>query len=317
MARFLLRLLALALITLLLLSVIVFAAAQILPGDIGRFILGPLAPQSAVDVLDKKLGVDKPLYQQYWSWITGVLHGDFGTSLAYGTPVRPLLATALENSLKLALEAFVIVVPLSIVGGVYAALRYGRLPDRTITVFGLSASVIPEFVWGVVLILIFSIWLGILPAAATAPPGSSVLVEAKYLLLPACALALVLFGYIARMARAGTVEALDSEYARTAYLKGLPTQTVVRRHVLRNSLLPTITVIATQVGYLFGGLVAIEQLFNYQGIGTLILNAARSKDVPMLEAGVLTVGVCYLLATLVADLLFALLNPRIRHATFE
>jgi peptide/nickel transport system permease protein len=139
----------------------------------------------------------------------------------------------------------------------------------------------------------------------------------KYLILPAIPLTLILFGYISRMARAGTVEALESDYARTALLKGLPRGVVIRRHVLRNSLLPTITVVATQTGYLIGGLVVVEYLFRYQGIGSLIYTAATNKDFPMLEAGVLTVGIVYMVATLVADLMFAWLNPRIRYTAAE
>ena len=139
----------------------------------------------------------------------------------------------------------------------------------------------------------------------------------KYLLLPALALSIVLFGYIARITRAGTIEALDSDYTRTAYLKGLPTSTVVRRHVLRNSLLPTIAVVATQMGYLIGGLVVIEKIFNYNGIGQRIYTAAQYKDVTMLESGVLLVGIVYLVATLVADVLYTIVNPRIRHSAEE
>jgi peptide/nickel transport system permease protein len=145
-----------------------------------------------------------------------------------------------------------------------------------------------------------------------APPGSPFFTQVKYLILPAMCLVLILFGYIARMARAGTVEALDSDYVRTATLKGLPRSRVIREHVLRNSLLPTITVIATQTGYLIGGLIVVEYLFTYPGIGTLIYNAASNKDFPMLEAGVLVVGIVYLVATLVADILYAVLNPRVR-----
>ena len=139
----------------------------------------------------------------------------------------------------------------------------------------------------------------------------------KYLLLPAMTLTLVLFGYIARIARAGMIEALDSDYARTAYLKGLPSSVVIRRHVLRNALLPTIAVVAVQVGYLVGGLVVVEVLFNYQGIGSLIYEAARQKDLPLLTAGVLVIGITYLVVTLLADILYALLNPRIRLGTLE
>jgi peptide/nickel transport system permease protein len=154
--------------------------------------------------------------------------------------------------------------------------------------------------------------LKVLPVSANAPPGSSFFTQLRYLVLPVVPLFFILFGYIARMARAGTVEALESDYVRTATLKGLPRWVVVRRHVLRNSLLPTITVVATQAGYLIGGLFVIENLFNYPGIGRLVLTAATDKDFPMLEAGILFIGVVYLSATLVADILYMALNPRIR-----
>jgi peptide/nickel transport system permease protein len=208
-------------------------------------------------------------------------------------------------------------VPFGIIGGVLAGLRVGRPTDRTITVVGLSLAVVPEFVTGLVLILVFAIWLGWLPVSAQWDEGAGALTQVKHLALPAMALAIVLFGYIARITRAGVVEALDADYARTAYLKGLPHNTVIRRHVLRNALMPTIAVVATQVGYLFGGLVAIELLFNYRGIGLTLVEAATFKDFTLLTAGVLVIGVAYLIVTLVADILFALLNPRIRFGTAE
>ncbi len=156
-----------------------------------------------------------------------------------------------------------------------------------------------------------------MPIEATPPEGTSFIGSFKYLIMPAIPLVLILFGYIMRMARVGTVEALESDYARTATLKGLPRGVLIRRHVLRNSLLPTITVIATQTGYLIGGLVVVETLFRYQGIGSLVVTAATNKDFPMLEAGVLTIGIVYMVVTLVADVAFSLLNPRIRLASAE
>jgi peptide/nickel transport system permease protein len=311
-ATYILRRLGLALVTLWLLSVIVFFAGQVLPGDPGRAILGPLAAQSAVHALDTQLGVNRPLLAQYWSWISGLAHGDMGTSYQFRTPVAPFIGAALVNSVKLAALAFVIVVPLGITGGVVAALRVGRAADRTISVTGLSAATVPEFVSGIVLIVIFAVELKWLPVSASAGAGASAGAQLDHLILPAIPLVLVLFGYIARMARAGTIEALDSDYARTATLKGLKRSVVIRRHILRNSLLPTITVIATQTGYLVGGLVVVETLFNYQGIGKLIFTAATAKDFPMLEAGVLTIGVVYMVATLFADVLYTVLNPRLR-----
>ena len=312
MAQYLLKRVGLALLTLVLLSVLIFFAGQVLPGNPGRAILGPFAAESAVKALNKSLGVDRPLLTQYWSWVSGLVHGNLGTSYQFHQPVSSLLGPALVRSLKLAAVAFVLVVPLSIAGGVVAAMNRGRAVDRIISVTGLSLSTVPEFVSGVVLIVIFAIGLKVLPVTASAPPGSSPLTVLKYLILPAIPLVFVLFGYIARMARAGTLEALDSDYVRTATLKGLPRSVVIRRHVLRNSLLPTITVIATQTGYLIGGLVVVETLFNYPGLGRLIFTAATDKDFPMLEAGVLVIGVVYLTATLIADVLYTVLNPRIR-----
>jgi peptide/nickel transport system permease protein len=317
LAIYLLRRLGLAIVTLFLLSLIIFFAGQVLPGNPARSILGPLAAESAVRALDHQLGVDRPLLSQYWSWITGMLHGNMGESYQYQSPVEPLLRAALVNSAKLGALALVVIVPLGILGGVIAALNAGRAVDRIISLTGLSAATVPEFVSGIVVIVIFSVVLKILPASAEAPPGSSFLTQLRCLILPAVPLVFVLFGYIARMARAGTIEALESDYVRTATLKGLKRHVVIWRHVLRNSLLPTITVIATQTGYLIGGLVVVETLFNYQGIGSLIYQAAKNKDFPMLEAGVLTVGVVYMVATVIADVLTTLLNPRLRTGAIQ
>jgi len=312
MATFLLRRLGLMVLTLWILSVIVFFAGQILPGDPARATLGQLASPAAVQALDAQLGVNRPLLTRYLSWIGGLLHGNFGTSYAYRTSVEPFVRAALINSIKLALFAFVIVVPLGIIGGVIAALHAGRGTDRAISLTGLSLSTVPEFVSGIVVIVIFGVELKWLPVSASAGAGAGDWSQFRHLILPAIPLVLVLFGYIARMARAGTIESLNSDYTRTAVLKGLPRSTVIRRHVLRNSLLPTITVIATQTGYLIGGLVVVETLFNYQGIGNLIYKAAVAKDFPMMEAGVLVIGVVYVLATLAADLLLTWLDPRLR-----
>jgi len=316
-ARFLLRRFALAVVTLFFLSVLIFGASQLLPGDIGRNVLGPFASVNDVKLLDHQLGVDQPVYVQYVDWVWKLLHGNLGKSLEYGVPVASLLGPSLVNSLKLAAVAFALVVPLSIVGGVIAALRRGRLADRVITLTGLSLTAVPEFISAIVLILIFGLLLKVLPVTAAFPPDSDYITQVNYLLLPGMALVMVLFGYIARMARAGTIEALESDYTRTAYLKGLETPVVIFRHVLRNSLLPTIAVIATQMGYLIGGLVVIEKLFNYNGIGQRIYTAAQNKDFTMLQSGVLVVGLVYLTATLIADVLYSLLNPRIRYAGVE
>ena len=307
-----LKRLLLSLLTLWLLSVLVFAGGRMLPGNVGRAMLGPFADQQAVDRLNHEMGTDQPLIVQYGAWAGGLLKGDLGKSYAYRAPVSRFLGTAAINSAKLAGVVFLIVVPLGILGGVVAALNRGRAVDRVISVSGLSATVVPEFVSGIVLILIFGVWLRWFPISATWPRNAGFLTQVYHLILPAMPLVLVLFGYIARMARVGTIEALDSEYTRTAILKGLTYPQVIWRHVLRNALLPTISVIATQTVYLIGGLVVIEILFRYQGIGSLIYTAANKKDFPMLQAGVMVVGALFMISTLAADILQAMLNPRIR-----
>jgi peptide/nickel transport system permease protein len=312
LVQFLMKRTLLSLITLGILSIVVFLGGQLLPGDVGRAVLGPLADARAVAVFNHQVGVDRPLPVQYWDWITHFVQGDMGRSFSFRAPVAPFVAEALANSLKLAALAFVLVVPLGIAGGVFAALRAGRASDRATVLLGQSLGIVPEFISSIVLILIFGVWLRWLPMSADWPEGAGPLLQLHYLILPSLPLVLVFFGYIARVARAGTIEALDADYTRTAVLKGLPMRTVMWRHVLRNALLPTITVVASLVGYLAGGLVVVETLFHYRGIGALIYAAARAKDFPMLEAGVLAVGVIYALASVLADLLSAALNPRLR-----
>jgi len=297
--------------------VLVFAASQLLPGDIGRNVLGPFASPEDVERFNHMVGVDRPIWVQYWDWISHFVRGDLGTSLQYNVSVGELLGPSLVNSLQLAALAFVLVVPLSLLGGIVSALRRNQLTDRTITVTGLSLTSIPEFVTAIVLIVIFGVVLEWLPVNATAPAGAGFFTQVEFLLLPSLALVAVLFGYIARITRAGVIEAIDADYTRTAFLKGLTPRQVIGRHVLRNSLLPTIAVVATQVGYLIGGLLVIEKLFNYDGIGRRIYEAAQNKDFTLLQSGVLIVGVVYLVATFVADVLYSLLNPRIRYGAAE
>ncbi len=302
--------LALSLLTLLLLSAVVFAAGQVLPGDVGRSILGPLADARAVAVLNHQLGTDAPPLLMYARWIGHLVQGDMGISYAYRSPVAPFILRALGRSLALAAITLTIVVPLSIGAGVLAALYRGRWPDRLINLGGLSLTVVPEFVSGILLILVFGVWLRWLPISANTRPGTSVPEQLRHLILPALPLVLILFGYIARITRAGMIDALEADYTRTATLEGLRRRRVILHHVLRNALLPTITVIAAQTSYLLGGLVVVETLFRYQGIGSLILTAAHGKDYPMLEAGILTVGTAYILSAILADTLVTLLDPR-------
>ncbi len=317
MLRYVLKRVGLAAVTLFLLSVIVFALSQVLPGNVARSVLGQFATQEAIDDLNHQIGADRSAVVQYLDYMRGFVRGDLGLSLASQSPVWSILQPALVNSLKLAALAFVIVVPLSILGGIVAGLRAGTSGDRTITIFGLSMSAMPEFVTGIILILVFVILLGWLPVTAQWNEGAGPLTQVRHLLLPSLCLALVLFGYIARITRAGVIEAADADYTRTAVLKGLPTRTVIRRHVLRNALLPTIAVVATQTSYLVGGLLIVEGLFNYQGIGLQVYLSAQQKDFTVLTSAVLVLGLVVLFVTLIADILYGLLNPRVRFGSAE
>jgi len=312
MPRLIGRRLLLMVPTLILVSMLVFALAEVLPGDVGRSILGPYATQQQVDILNHTLGADKPLYERYARWAGHFVTGKWGESLLLQVPVFPTIMSALGNSLLLAGFALVIIVPTSILIGVYAGLRRDSLLDRGITISTLSMTVIPEFVSGVILLYVFAVWLKWLPVTAMPPDGSPFVDRFYYLILPAIPLMFLELGYIARMARVGTVQVLAMPYIRTAVLKGLPRRRVIFGHVLRNAMVPTVTVIGSQVGWLIGGLVVIETLFVYPGIGKLMVDAAQTHDVVMLEASVLVVALVYMVANLLADIVVALLNPRIR-----
>jgi len=239
--------------------------------------------------------------------------GNWGESVVLHTPVRPFVFARLVNSIQLALVALLITVPISITLGVLAGLHVDRPTDLAISMTGLGLTAIPEFVSGVFFLVIFGVELRWLPIIAEVPSGANLLERLRHLILPAIPLMLVLFGYIARMARAGMVDVMESAYIRTAVLKGLPQWYVVTRHALRNALLPTITVIGAQVGWLVGGLVVVEILFTYPGLGKLIYDSAIGHDVPVLEATALVVAAIFMAANLAADLVVALLNPRIRY----
>lgn len=313
MRRFLVKRLGLALVALALVSMLVFATAEVLPGNVGRTILGRFATSEQVQRLNEELGVYRPVLVRYGEWVAGFVTGDWGESQLLGRPVREVVLDRLGNSLILGAFAILLIVPISIGLGVLAALHYGKTLDRVISVSGLSLIALPEFVTGVMLIVLFSVKLGWFPVSSQVPAANPFDIV-RQLLLPSIPLMFVLFGYVARMARAGTVEALQSNYTRTAVLKGLPRRTVIWRHVLRNSLLPTISVVSVQFGYLVGGLVVVETLFNYPGIGKLVLDAAVGHDLLVLEAAVLVTAILFMVSNLVADLLYGVLNPRVRLA---
>jgi peptide/nickel transport system permease protein len=315
MGRFLLRRLASAVVTLWLLATIVFLIVNVIPGDVGRRVLGPFALKEDVARFNHQIGTDRPLINQYFTSIRRVFTLDFGNSYVSGDLVKKIVYPALFRSGKLALLAFVITIPVAIAAGIFAARRQDKVADRVVVNTGLATSSIPEFVTAAVLMSIFCVHWKLGRVFADPPSGTSVIGQLRYLLLPALAMVIAYFGYIARMSRAGVINGLQADYARTATMKGLSKGQVMRKHILRNALAPTITVISVQVGYLFGGIIGVEKVFNYHGLGSTMLSAVISKDIPVLQGAVLLVGIVYMISTLLADLLIAYLNPRVRLET--
>jgi peptide/nickel transport system permease protein len=314
MIRYILRRSLFLVITLLITSAIIFALTQLLPGDVAQIILGREASDEQLAQFRAQYGLDQPPTQQYVNWLTGFVKGDWGRSFTGGgQPVRPLVETRLGNSMRLALMTLLISVPLSVLLGVIAALRENTWIDSLISLVSLSVVGLPEFVTA--LVFINGIALGVrslgLPATSFVP-NNTVEDWIRQLILPALTATLVLLGYISRLTRAGVIDELKKPYVRTAVLKGLPYRVVIFKHVLRNALLPTITVIAISFGWLIGGLVVIESVYNYPGLGSLLVEAVKQKNIFLLQAVVMLVVFFFALANLLADVLYAILNPRIR-----
>lgn len=317
MFRYILRRLGFLLLTVLLTSLIIFAVTQWLPGDVCRVILGREVGQQALAACREELGLNEPLPIQYFNWLRNFATGDWGQSFSTRSPILPVVLERVGNSLMLAAITLVISIPLAVSLGVVAGLNENKFIDNAINVFSLSVVGLPEFVTGLVLIQIFSFelrkrGLPALPANSSIRPEAGFAEALPMLILPAVTATLVLLAYIARLTRAGVIEELKMPYVRTADLKGLPRSTVIFKHVLRNALLPTITIIAISFGWLISGLVVIENVFNYPGLGRLLVFAIDRRDLPLMQAVVMVTVVGFATANLVADLLYGVLNPRIR-----
>jgi peptide/nickel transport system permease protein len=317
MSQYILRRIVFLLLTVLLTSLLVFLVTQWLPGDVCRIILGREAGQGAIETCRQDLGLNQSLPVQYFTWLGDFLTGDWGVSFSTDLPIYPIVTDRLRNSLMLALVALVISVPLAVTLGVVAGLNEHKPIDGTINVGSLAVVGLPEFVTGLVLIQIFSfglreLGLPSLPANSSIPPDANFLEALPMLILPALTAMLVLLAYIARLTRAGVLAELRQPYVRTADLKGLPRRTVIVKHVLRNALLPTITVIAISIGWLISGLVVIENVFNYPGLGRMMIFAIDRRDLPLLQAVTMVTVLGFAFANLGADLLYGILNPKIR-----
>jgi peptide/nickel transport system permease protein len=294
-------------------SFIIFLLVEIMPGDVAQMILGQSATPESIAALREARGLDDPLLQRYGRWISGVVVGDLGESVYMrGVAINTILWRRVGHSLILALTAFIMFVPLSIFFGVLAGVKEKKPTDSIVSFFGLATMALPEFVSGVILITVFAVQLEWFPIVSVIPIGESIWNNLNILFLPALSITFVMFGYISRMQRSSMITVMNSDYIRAAILKGMPRKYVIFRHALKNALLPTITIIGMNMGWLFGGLVVVETLFGYPGMGSLMMTAIKTRDVPLIEACVLLITIIYSLSTMITDIMYSYLNPRIR-----
>lgn len=309
----LLRRLAFGVLTLFVVSLLVFLAINALPGDAAHAILGAQASPHRVEALRAQLGLDRPLLAQYGVWIGHLVTGQLGHSLVENTSVASLIGDRAVNSLVLVALSAAIVIPLSFALGVIAASRQGRLADHTFNIISVIQASLPDFVIGIFLVIIFATTLiKVLPATSLVAPGESPFASPNGLVLPVATLVLAVLPYLSRLVRGSMVDALDSEYVQMARLKGLPERVVVLRHALRNAIVPAIQGSALSLAYLLGGVVAVEFIFSYPGLGTELIYAVQTRDVPAIQATVLLFAAAYVIFNIIADLLTIYATPRLR-----
>lgn len=303
----------LGILTLFLLSVLVFGATQILPGDAAQAVLGRNATPAALRALRLQLHLDRPAVVQYWLWMSGLAHGNPGTSLATQGPVWDLVSARLVNSGVLLVLVAICAIPLALVTGVVAAVRRDRAFDHASSLLALAIAAVPEFVIAIALILLLaSAVFHLLPPVSLVPPGVTVWSEPRVLVLPVLTLTLAVLPYIFRMIRASMIEALDSEYVEMALLKGMPLRRRVFSHALPNALPPAVQAIGLTLAYLAGGVVVVEYVFGYPGIGQGLVNAVNARDLPTIQLTVLLFAGFYVLVNITADVISLILTPRLR-----
>jgi peptide/nickel transport system permease protein len=293
-------------------SMLVFGITALLPANVAYLILGPFAPPEQVRALELKLGLTDPIWQQYARWAGGFLSGNLGESTLMNRPIGPLLMEAIGRSMMLTGTSFVLIAVIGVGLGIAAALRHGRPLDHGISVGTYLGIAVPEFFWAIIVIIVFAAWLGWLPASGYEPLSAGFTVWAKHLIAPTMTLVFGHLAHVSRLTRSSMIEVLQSPYVTAARAKGLPERVVVMHHALRNALLPTITVLALDFGRLMGGIVVVETIFAYPGLGRLIVFSIQNRDLPTLQAAILVVAAVYALANLLADLLYARFNPKIR-----
>ncbi|MDN5901062.1 MAG: ABC transporter permease [Brachybacterium sp.] len=314
-ARLIVRRLAISLVILFAVSLLIFFVTLLLPGDPARAILGQQATPERIAALNEQMHLNDPPWERYLAWLGGLLTGDLGSSVASGQPVSELLRDRVGASVFLMVAAALISVPAGIALGIWSALRRGRATDSVITGVSLVLAALPEFVIGIALVAFFSTTvLTILPAVTMSPPGRQVWDFPSQLILPTAVLVLVVTPYIARMMRATMLEVLDSGYVEMARLKGVPERRVILRHALPHALGPVAQVVAIQLAWMAGGVVVVEFLFRFPGLGQALIDAVNYRDVQVVQAVTMIVAVIYVVVNLLADIVGILANPKLRTA---
>jgi peptide/nickel transport system permease protein len=310
---YLLRRIGLMAYTLAIVSILVFGITQILPADAAVMMLGESATPEALAALRDRLGLDAPAWLQYAHWLGAVLHGDFGTSLRTGLPVGGMMVEALSRSLLLAGLAIGLMLLVAMPLGIVAALRRGRVADLLVSIVSYVGASLPEFVIATLVILLLADWLQLLPATGYVPLTEDFWRGLRHLAMPVLTVSIILVAHVARMVRSELVDVLHSDYVRAARLKGLAPHTVLFKHALRNALLPTITIVALDVGYLLGGIIVVEEIFALPGIGRQLIVAIQSRDLPAIQAGALIMAATYCIVNFIADMAYAWLDKRIQY----
>lgn len=295
-------------------SLLVFAATQVLPGDTASAILGKTATPESLAQLRAQLGLNEPVTTQYLDWLGGLLHGDLGRSLAAGIPVGDLIGDRVGATLTLAGVTLVLLVPLALLLGVLSGMKRDGKLDQVVSWVTLAGVAVPEFVTGTLLALLLATWLGWLPAVSLIPPGENPLAHPQYLVLPVLTLLIAGLGSTVRLVRVGVAEAAESRYTEMARLSGIPERRVVRRWVVPNALAAGVQVIALTAQWLVGGIVIVETVFQYPGVGQTLVQSVQSQDIPVVQAVALVIAAIYVLINLLADIALVLLVPKLRTA---
>ena len=304
----------LALVTLLIISVIIFVGVEALPGDAATAYLGQSATPESLKALREEFGLNTPAYQRYFSWLGDMLHGDLGESMARRKPVSEIIGNQFRNTVVLAVAAGIVGIPLAIVLGVIAGLTRDKWPDILVSLVAILGMTLPGFVTATVLIYIFSIQLEMFPAISMVPTDALVKEILPNIVLPIITLTFVMVAHILRLVRTNMIDVMVSEYVQMARLKGVPIIKIVFQHALPNAMLPSINVIALTLAWLLGGVAIIETVFNYPGIGKLLINAIGDRDLPLVQGIAIILASIYIGVNLIADLLALVLNPRLRTA---